>query len=158
MWHKPCRTFHPWCLCIKTRCLFNTEMGLCEKAWIFNTHCSNITWPSCDLRSQETWLFGQANNKDDVKVRNTGPVDRIFTGDCCHNVLLLSNGLLQYRWLCQILASSLQLSVCLLREINFVHWWRIRLSMTELAQSPVKYENLYFVWRFIGTIVTTVLK
>ena len=21
MWHKPCRTFHPWCLCIKTRCL-----------------------------------------------------------------------------------------------------------------------------------------
>ena len=23
MWHKPCRTFHPWCLCIKTRCLFS---------------------------------------------------------------------------------------------------------------------------------------
>ena len=22
MWHKPCRTFNPWCLCIKTRCLF----------------------------------------------------------------------------------------------------------------------------------------
>ena len=22
MWHKPCRTFHLWCLCIKTRCLF----------------------------------------------------------------------------------------------------------------------------------------
>ena len=21
MWHKPCRTFHPWCVCIKTRCL-----------------------------------------------------------------------------------------------------------------------------------------
>ena len=21
MWHKPCWTFHPWCLCIKTRCL-----------------------------------------------------------------------------------------------------------------------------------------
>ena len=21
MWHKPCRTFHLWCLCIKTRCL-----------------------------------------------------------------------------------------------------------------------------------------
>ena len=21
MWHKPCRTFHPWCLYIKTRCL-----------------------------------------------------------------------------------------------------------------------------------------
>ena len=24
MWHKPCRTFHPWCPCIKTRCLFNS--------------------------------------------------------------------------------------------------------------------------------------
>ena len=22
MWHKPCRTFHPWCPCIKTRCLY----------------------------------------------------------------------------------------------------------------------------------------
>ena len=22
MWHKPCRTFHPWCPRIKTRCLF----------------------------------------------------------------------------------------------------------------------------------------
>ena len=22
MWHKPCRIFHPWCPCIKTRCLF----------------------------------------------------------------------------------------------------------------------------------------
>ena len=21
MWHKPCRTFHPWCPCIKTSCL-----------------------------------------------------------------------------------------------------------------------------------------
>ena len=26
MWHKPCRTFHPWCLCIKTRCLCVTVM------------------------------------------------------------------------------------------------------------------------------------
>ena len=24
MWHKPCRTFHPWCPCIKTRCLFTS--------------------------------------------------------------------------------------------------------------------------------------
>ena len=24
MWHKPCRTLNPWCLCIKTRCLFCT--------------------------------------------------------------------------------------------------------------------------------------
>ena len=26
MWHKPCRTFNPWCLCIKTRCLCNCLM------------------------------------------------------------------------------------------------------------------------------------
>ena len=35
MWHKPCRTFHHWCLCIKTRCLFmiiydNCHCGLEE--------------------------------------------------------------------------------------------------------------------------------
>ena len=23
MWHKPCRTFHPWCPCIKTCCLLS---------------------------------------------------------------------------------------------------------------------------------------
>ena len=27
MWHKPCRTFHPWCLCIKTRCLSSPCSG-----------------------------------------------------------------------------------------------------------------------------------
>ena len=27
MWHKPCRTFHPWCPCIKTRCLSNLVLG-----------------------------------------------------------------------------------------------------------------------------------
>ena len=31
MWHKPCRTFHPWCLCIKTRCL----------SWLF--HDSSVS-------------------------------------------------------------------------------------------------------------------
>ena len=28
MWHKPCRTFHPWCPCIKTRCLFQLMTNL----------------------------------------------------------------------------------------------------------------------------------
>ena len=27
MWHKPCRTFHPWCPCIKTRCLLTSWHG-----------------------------------------------------------------------------------------------------------------------------------
>ena len=30
MWHKPCRTFHPWCLCIKTRCLSGVEIQIYE--------------------------------------------------------------------------------------------------------------------------------
>ena len=28
MWHKPCRTFHPWCPCIKTRCLFGCMQAI----------------------------------------------------------------------------------------------------------------------------------
>ena len=32
MWHKPCRTFHPWCLCIKTRCLWNS-VGHPSRLW-----------------------------------------------------------------------------------------------------------------------------
>ena len=31
MWHKPCRTFHPWCLCIKTRCLYVYDM---QPQWV----------------------------------------------------------------------------------------------------------------------------
>ena len=30
MWHKPCRTFHPWCLCIKTRCLSAKRWPFCR--------------------------------------------------------------------------------------------------------------------------------
>ena len=38
MWHKPCRTFHPWCPCIKTRCLFGyfgSQNGIQRRSWIF---------------------------------------------------------------------------------------------------------------------------
>ena len=37
MWHKPCRTFHPWCLCIKTRCLLVT----CKQR---ADHFTPMTW------------------------------------------------------------------------------------------------------------------
>ena len=33
MWHKPCRTFHPWCLCIKTRCLSCTWEAVVNIPW-----------------------------------------------------------------------------------------------------------------------------
>ena len=39
MWHKPCRTFHPWCPCIKTRCLFNYDSQL-SKSYI----CRKLRW------------------------------------------------------------------------------------------------------------------
>ena len=29
MWHKPCRTFHHWCPCIKTRCLSPLVPPIC---------------------------------------------------------------------------------------------------------------------------------
>ena len=34
MWHKPCRTFHPWCLCIKTRCLFIYVCAPIRDQWV----------------------------------------------------------------------------------------------------------------------------
>ena len=34
MWHKPCRTFHPWCLCIKTRCLYIYGVSLTTRRLI----------------------------------------------------------------------------------------------------------------------------
>ena len=36
MWHKPCRTFHPWCPCIKTRCLLSNWITPDSyKLWVF---------------------------------------------------------------------------------------------------------------------------
>ena len=47
MWHKPCRTFHPWCLCIKTRCLFTTVMIAITDIMLLRTgpfHDDVIKW------------------------------------------------------------------------------------------------------------------
>ena len=41
MWHKPCRTFHPWCPCIKTRCLL-THWGRDKLALISQTTFWNV--------------------------------------------------------------------------------------------------------------------
>ena len=40
MWHKPCRTFNPWCLCIKTRCLFTIKMPSYQYR---KSHCHDNT-------------------------------------------------------------------------------------------------------------------
>ena len=51
MWHKPCRTFHPWCPCIKTRCLsfylsFDTKMLMIWRVLtvLFWLHYNVIKW------------------------------------------------------------------------------------------------------------------
>ena len=68
MWHKPCRTFHPWCLCIKTRCLLSqcwsnnlnslrpgdTFMSvnwfiISSGYGLASVWCQDITWTNSDL-------------------------------------------------------------------------------------------------------------
>ena len=40
MWHKPCRTFHPWCPCIKTRCLLALSSKLIfSKISVIGIYC-----------------------------------------------------------------------------------------------------------------------
>ena len=73
MWHKPCRTFHPWCPCIKTRCLswsidgnaavFSFPDVLCPYTWCWFTGPSrgHIPQPQalsrvCGRRYYVTWL------------------------------------------------------------------------------------------------------
>ena len=59
MWHKPCRTFHPWCLCIKTRCLYPTDCpttnrhGLCSSLLCCG---SRPTWAGMGYVWCQHWL------------------------------------------------------------------------------------------------------
>ena len=41
MWHKPCRTFHPWCPCTKTRCLSSKQV--LTASWV-QSHDDVIKW------------------------------------------------------------------------------------------------------------------
>ena len=43
MWHKPCRTFNPWCLCIKTRCLSHRYDTPRSSVW--HIKVSKVHWP-----------------------------------------------------------------------------------------------------------------
>ena len=70
MWHKPCRTFHPWCLCIKTRCLFwycgcsSVSLGLnWKRSHIYRIdrrHANHGTaLKTCHLLLRLTCIFSQ---------------------------------------------------------------------------------------------------
>ena len=61
MWHKPCRTFHPWCPCIKTRCLLSfvtTPQGAMSQEHLL--HEESVTWKiitsSVKIKFGNGWL------------------------------------------------------------------------------------------------------
>ena len=59
MWHKPCRTFHLWCLCIKTRCLFTAvcKPGVyCWCWWRWVCESLKVVTPA------PTWLFPRVHD------------------------------------------------------------------------------------------------
>ena len=67
MWHKPCRTFHPWCPCIKTRCLVRCDRQPAQKStWcgLFGLLQSHSALPSTCARAfpwqwrRDLWLIG----------------------------------------------------------------------------------------------------
>ena len=75
MWHKPCRTFHPWCLCIKTRCLYD----------IFCRVCVDHTADQCSSDESED-VYASANHCSDVIMsaiasQITG-VSNVCSNDC----------------------------------------------------------------------------
>ena len=71
MWHKPCRTFHPWCLCIKTRCLSPIVLSTWSSSTCFhdNMWSSGRTpnWPICVVqmgRRPVTWQWWSSHYGD----------------------------------------------------------------------------------------------
>ena len=48
MWHKPCRTFNPWCLCIKTRCLVISLLLTRTRCWT-NSQVTGVMRRSCEI-------------------------------------------------------------------------------------------------------------
>ena len=61
MWHKPCRTFHPWCLCIKTRCLSESDPQ--QKVELL------IIWDSVKLMSRHCNILSRNNHRNTLIVR-----------------------------------------------------------------------------------------
>ena len=59
MWHKPCRTFHPWCLCIKTRCLAFPEPQL-KSNWT----CMGLHQITSERNGSACAIIGRAARSD----------------------------------------------------------------------------------------------
>ena len=90
MWHKPCRTFNPWCLCIKTRCLLSMcYIPMCHYGdVIMTTIASQITsltvvysivYSGANQRkhqSSASLAFCAGNSPGPVNSPHKGPVTR----------------------------------------------------------------------------------
>ena len=99
MWHKPCRTFHPWCLCIKTRCLYCTDLSW-KALWkakyrqTSNTRCALVgnkcwNWCRCIQRKDSSGVILTASwfNYMNIGYRfHTSTVCH----SCCNNVMYIS--------------------------------------------------------------------
>ena len=55
MWHKPCRTFHPWCPCIKNRCLLFVWITLSKSSSVVTSLASGRRQTATQSYS---WLAG----------------------------------------------------------------------------------------------------
>ena len=65
MWHKPCRTFHPWCPCIKTRCLLSVEISAPRiRASAKGPH----TWLTVDNEVSNSALRWRHNGGDSLTI------------------------------------------------------------------------------------------
>ena len=86
MWHKPCRTFHPWCVCIKTRCLYSCDVAPCHLAstqivgtsdkeslnslysFVGGLFHGQYQHPSLGIRTAKQWLSTPGSEELDVVV------------------------------------------------------------------------------------------
>ena len=123
MWHKPCRTFHPWCLCIKTRCLSTLWAKLYQHATHSSLrHDDVIKWK----HFRRYWPFLRGIHRSPVNSPHKGQ----WRGVCCFfDLCLEKNG-----WWCTDLANT--------NRSHLGHYrWR------EDVVFLMKFSSLFFYWK-----------
>ena len=103
MWHKPCRTFHPWCLCVKTRCLLpyvNSNWSYGPETAKRGHDLSNLDlWPLTltfcmdivSVNSNNSWKFRMIRWEEHCQKGVTdGQTDRRTDGNKCSKSCLVA--------------------------------------------------------------------
>ena len=86
MWHKPCRTFNPWCLCIKTRCLWCNVSTKVDSPGLIPTNFRQCPVPSHSTKMGHT--PGSHTHKTHARARACKPGNWVTTtGDNHHRLL-----------------------------------------------------------------------